>query len=133
MVVSMKHPHSLLLRITMGAIYPFILIFGIYVIVNGHLTPGGGFQGGAILSSIFIIQYFTTYEKTVHLNVLNRIEKLLYLAIVFFAIIFIFEFNNTIPFWLKPYYLLLMNIIIGIKVCCGLSVIFYRFVLYESR
>jgi multicomponent Na+:H+ antiporter subunit B len=30
---------------------PLILLFGAYVFVHGHLTPGGGFQGGAILAS----------------------------------------------------------------------------------
>ena len=30
---------------------PLILLFGAYVSVHGHLTPGGGFQGGAILAS----------------------------------------------------------------------------------
>jgi multicomponent Na+:H+ antiporter subunit B len=30
---------------------PMVFLFGIYVFVNGHLTPGGGFQGGAIIAS----------------------------------------------------------------------------------
>ncbi len=34
---------------------PFILMFGIYVILNGHLSPGGGFSGGAIVGSGFIL------------------------------------------------------------------------------
>jgi len=33
---------------------PFTAMFAIYVILNGHLTPGGGFQGGAILGALFI-------------------------------------------------------------------------------
>jgi multicomponent Na+:H+ antiporter subunit B len=33
---------------------PFITLFAIYVILNGHVTPGGGFQGGAILGGLFI-------------------------------------------------------------------------------
>ncbi len=125
--------HSMLLKVTMGAIYPFIIVFGIYIILNGHLSPGGGFQGGAILSSVFIIQYFTTYEKTISISALNKLEKILYLTLLIFATSFIFAFRNYIPFYLKPYYLTLMNILIGIKVACGLSVIFYRFVLFESR
>lgn len=28
----------------------FIFIFGFYIILNGHLTPGGGFAGGSILA-----------------------------------------------------------------------------------
>jgi len=124
---------SILLRTTMGAIYPFIFIFGFYVILNGHTSPGGGFQGGAILSSVFIVQYFTTYEKTVSLNLFSRIEKILYFAILFFVILFVLEFRAWIPFFIKPYYMILLNFLIGIKVCCGLSIVFYRFVLFESR
>ena len=30
---------------------PYILLFGLYLISYGHLSPGGGFQGGAVLSS----------------------------------------------------------------------------------
>ena len=34
---------------------PMIIIFGIYVILNGHLSPGGGFSGGAIIGSGLIL------------------------------------------------------------------------------
>ena len=29
----------------------FILVYGLYIIMHGHLTPGGGFQGGAVFAS----------------------------------------------------------------------------------
>jgi len=31
--------------------YPFIFLFSIYIIIHGHLSPGGGFQGGAMLAT----------------------------------------------------------------------------------
>lgn len=34
---------------------PIILLLGVYVFINGHLTPGGGFQGGAILASAVLL------------------------------------------------------------------------------
>ena len=34
---------------------PLILLFGAYVFIHGHLTPGGGFQGGAILASAMLL------------------------------------------------------------------------------
>ena len=34
---------------------PVMMLFGIYVILNGHLTPGGGFQGGAIIASAMVL------------------------------------------------------------------------------
>jgi multicomponent Na+:H+ antiporter subunit B len=38
---------------------PLILLLGVYVFVNGHLTPGGGFQGGAILASAMLLALLT--------------------------------------------------------------------------
>lgn len=34
---------------------PFIQLFGLYIIVHGHYSPGGGFQGGVVLGSSFIL------------------------------------------------------------------------------
>ncbi len=34
---------------------PVVLLFGIYIILNGHLSPGGGFSGGAIISAGLIL------------------------------------------------------------------------------
>jgi multicomponent Na+:H+ antiporter subunit B len=42
--------------LTMGLIGPLVL-FGIYVVTHGHLTPGGGFQGGVILATAPLIVY----------------------------------------------------------------------------
>ena len=36
-------------------IVPFIQIFGIYVILHGHLSPGGGFAGGTMIGVSFIL------------------------------------------------------------------------------
>ena len=33
----------------------FILLYGIYVVLHGHLTPGGGFAGGVIIAGSFIL------------------------------------------------------------------------------
>lgn len=44
---------------------PIIMLFGIYVILNGHLSPGGGFSGGAIIGAGLIL-YLNAFgfEKT---------------------------------------------------------------------
>lgn len=34
---------------------PFIIAFGIYIALTGHLTPGGGFPGGVIIAGCFIL------------------------------------------------------------------------------
>jgi multicomponent Na+:H+ antiporter subunit B len=32
-----------------------IVLFGIYIVLFGHLTPGGGFAGGVILASSYVL------------------------------------------------------------------------------
>lgn len=44
-----------ILRTAADVLYPFLLLLGAYIIVHGHLTPGGGFQGGAILAVAFFL------------------------------------------------------------------------------
>ena len=34
---------------------PFIMIYALYVIMHGHHSPGGGFQGGVILAAGFVL------------------------------------------------------------------------------
>lgn len=46
---------DVILKTVAGFAVPFILMFGFYVILNGHLSPGGGFSGGAIVGSGLIL------------------------------------------------------------------------------
>ncbi len=48
-------PVSPVVSFAVRLLAPFTALFTIYVILNGHLTPGGGFQGGAILGGLFIV------------------------------------------------------------------------------
>lgn len=34
---------------------PFIVLYALYVVMHGHHSPGGGFQGGVILAASFIL------------------------------------------------------------------------------
>ncbi len=45
---------SIVVSFIVRLLAPFIAIFAVYVIINGHVTPGGGFQGGAVLGGLFI-------------------------------------------------------------------------------
>ena len=46
---------SNIVRTVCRRLAPFAQIFGLYVIVHGHSSPGGGFQGGVILASSFML------------------------------------------------------------------------------
>ena len=47
--------HSLLLRTVSSITIPFIFLFGLYVLFHGKVSPGGGFQGGAIWATGLVL------------------------------------------------------------------------------
>lgn len=121
-------------------LYPVMLLFGLYVILNGHLSPGGGFQGGAIVATAILILYYIDISKEIDVKFILLIEKILFLLLITIASLSLFTrgelFTNFIPLdanvELKQIYLILLNIIIGAKVAFGLVAVFTAF-LKEGR
>lgn len=69
-------PHSGELLITgTRLLVPLILLLGVYVFVNGHLTPGGGFQGGAILASALLLVLLTDPLLRVGHRLISLVES----------------------------------------------------------
>lgn len=125
--------HSDLLSRTLGFLYPFILLTGLYTTLNGHVSPGGGFQGGALLASIFVCRFLVIPTKEVCLFRVQFIEKITLLFIFSVAMSFALLSLQQNIHWLAPYYFYLLNALIGLKVACGMTIVFYRFVFYESK
>jgi len=50
---------DIIIRAVSRVIMPFIQIYALYVIMHGHHSPGGGFQGGVILGASFILYLIT--------------------------------------------------------------------------
>ncbi len=46
-----------LLKIGADMLFPLIILFGLYIIIHGHLSPGGGFQGGVVIASGFLLMF----------------------------------------------------------------------------
>ena len=69
-------PVSLILMNGCRLLFPFILLLGAYIITHGHLTPGGGFQGGAIIASGFLLNYLVCQKRKVNEKGINIIESL---------------------------------------------------------
>jgi len=57
---------QLVLRVVAKCLIPPILIFGCYIITHGELSPGGGFQGGIVLASAFILHALIHGRATLH-------------------------------------------------------------------
>jgi len=69
-------PASLVLRTGCRFLFPLILIFGTYIFIHGHLTPGGGFQGGAIIASAYLLIYLGCRERRINTKVSMSMESL---------------------------------------------------------
>lgn len=53
---------NFILRISVGILLPLILLFGAYIFIHGHLTPGGGFPGGTIIAAGILLLYLSNEE-----------------------------------------------------------------------
>jgi len=121
-------------------IFPFMLMFGLYIILYGDVSPGGGFQGGAILASAYITAYIARGERIFEIGSLVLLEKLLYVLIVIMALISVFTkgeaFTSFIPsgepLSVRRLFLIAMNVFIGFKVALGITSLFSSFVEQES-
>jgi multicomponent Na+:H+ antiporter subunit B len=69
-------PASLVFYTGCRLLFPLILIFGTYIFIHGHLTPGGGFQGGAIIASGFLLIYLGCRERRISRIASNLAESL---------------------------------------------------------
>jgi len=145
---------SKIVRTVANQLILFILIFGLYVIAHGHLTPGGGFQGGAIIVSgvVMLLVAFSSKElkKSLRERILTIMEStgaLIFVALAFAGLGTTFFYNflvgspifGRIPatgpgpgiFWtggVVP----LMNFAVGLKVIAGLSAVVLALALFTS-
>jgi len=66
---------------------PLILLFGAYVFSHGHLTPGGGFQGGAILASGMLLMLLSHPLRRFGHRTIAVVESIAGLAFVFIGVL----------------------------------------------
>jgi multicomponent Na+:H+ antiporter subunit B len=66
---------------------PLILLLGAYVFINGHLTPGGGFQGGAILASAVLLLLLTYPSRRFGHRMIAVVESISGLAFVLIGVL----------------------------------------------
>ena len=115
---------------------PIILLFGLYIIAFGHVSAGGGFQGGVALASFFVCRYLVYNIYDLPIKRVIRLEEIIFVNIVIVAAIAIFLAASAhlptayIPFF-QVSYLVGMNILIGFKVACGFFILFYRYITIE--
>jgi len=57
-------------------LFPIIIMMGVYIFINGHLSPGGGFQGGAVIASAIILLLLATPNKPLNHKLFDFIESI---------------------------------------------------------
>lgn len=119
-----------------------IILFGIYIIIFGHLTPGGGFAGGVILASSYVLLMLAFGREFAEENLsLPLASKLDCFGAFGFAMIAVLGFvfggtffvNFLVEKYGQPLELLsagtipLSNIAIGLKVGASLFLVILTF------
>ncbi|HRK62301.1 MAG TPA: Na+/H+ antiporter subunit B [Candidatus Omnitrophota bacterium] len=62
--------NSVILRVAAQILKPVFLIFSVFLLLRGHNAPGGGFVGGLVAASAFVLQMiaFDSAEARRHLR-----------------------------------------------------------------
>lgn len=123
-----------------------LVLFGIYIVLHGHLTPGGGFQGGTILGTAGPLMYLTgdyeTYAKLSPAAIMEFIHASgagFYVIIGSIGLAFgSFFLQNVLPFgtvhsFLSGGTIPLINDGVGVEVSFGFAIIFREFLLQTRR
>lgn len=118
-------------------VLPLILLFGAYIIMNGHLSAGGGFQGGAVVASgIMLLMLAAPTTKLHHgfLSVTESLAGVFYVLIGIIGLVFAGGFLDShimrpgsFGTLMSAGAIPLISILLGIKVSAELSVIIDRF------
>ncbi|MCF7912325.1 MAG: hypothetical protein K9M99_07345 [Candidatus Cloacimonetes bacterium] len=129
-------------------IAPIIFIFGLYIVFYGHLSPGGGFAGGVIMASSFILQILANGEILDKLRqeesgleflesgailgfiIIAALGLILSGSFVFFSN---FLHNGVIGRLLSAGIIPIENIIVGTEVCAAITTIFIALVVYKDE
>jgi multicomponent Na+:H+ antiporter subunit B len=68
-------------------LFPLLLVVGLYIILHGHLTPGGGFQGGVVLAAAFFIPILARPGSTLDHHAVSLIEGLAGATFIFIGLL----------------------------------------------
>ncbi|MDA3832226.1 MAG: hypothetical protein PF495_02405 [Spirochaetales bacterium] len=67
---------SELLKTGAALLFPMMFLFGIYIFMNGHITPGGGFQGGVVIASAVVLLLLAASDRSLRTGLLHAAEAL---------------------------------------------------------
>jgi multicomponent Na+:H+ antiporter subunit B len=132
-----REPTSELVRNGADVLLPLIFIFAVYIIMNGHLSAGGGFQGGAVVASAVMLLLLAKPASKLDQSVLSFVESaagVLFVLVGIAGFIFATGFldNRVLPLgqfgaFFSAGTIPVISLLLGIKVGAELAVIIDRF------
>lgn len=126
---------------------PYIMVFGWYVIFHGHYSPGGGFQGGALLAASLLLTRVAGGSNLAELQIkelattpLAIIGVLIYFATGLVAMLmggYFLDYSELPipgmdPAWLRYTGILIIEVGIGLAVMAILVMIYDNMVRGED-
>ena len=132
--------NDVILQRSAAVLTPIILLFGIYIILNGHLSPGGGFSGGAIIGAGLIL-YLNAFgfKKTEMFMNFRLFTAVTFSALMFYALAKTYSFytganhlhsiisTGTPGNILSAGLILPLNIAVGMVVACTMYAFYALF------
>ncbi len=113
-------PHDSILSVVCRLLLPCVLLFGLCVLFNGHVSPGGGFSGGSILGAALILFALAFGSEAVQRFFTRRVFNLVRISgLMIYALMFgvyIFLGANGIESELSRYIVLVIDIAVGLVV-----------------
>lgn len=87
------------------AILPLALVYLFYIILHGHLSPGGGFQGGVLMCAVVLLIYlghgYATTTKALGMEFMRKTEGVAvtaYVCLAMLGVVFGAQFCQNIAF-----------------------------------
>jgi len=131
---EIKAQSNFMLKSASKLLFPIITLYGIYVMIYGHLSPGGGFQGGVIIASAVLLLLISHKEFEVPHSVIVMLETFAGVSYVLIGLIGLFTLDvflgNFLPHDISQMGMLISGgvipiiyIIVGIKVGSEMSMI----------
>ncbi len=136
-----KREASVVITTAVPLVMLFTIVVGAYIILHGHLTPGGGFPGGAIIASGFILQ-FLAFRKNPGSTAFKVLESAAGLGILAVGLIGLFVkgsfFANFLPTGtlgatISAGTVIIVYTLIGIKVASELASITGEFIGSDAK
>jgi multicomponent Na+:H+ antiporter subunit B len=139
--MQLDYKPNFMLKVGSRALFPIILVTGIYIAIHGHLTPGGGFPGGAMIASSILLLYLADDRfkaKISGFKVLESFAGITYVLIGIAGLVisgfFLENFlpNGTIGTLFSSGIIPIVYVLIGLKVGSEITGIIDNFLTEEA-